>query len=242
MTALPRAVGAELMDEPEVDPGELARSLRDLRGVNRWLGGTRVVLRHLGGMIQRLPIGSCTVLDVATGSADIPLVLARWARAHRLRVRVTATDNHPRTLALAREHAAADPDVRVELADALDLPYDRSAFDFALCSTALHHFRDGDAMRVLRELDRVARWGVVVNDLRRSRPALLGARLLAATLWRSHPVTRHVGPLSVRRSFTPVELLDLAGRAGIEGARVHTHLPFRLALVVDRTGGVRAGG
>ena len=149
---------------------------------------------------------------------------------------MVATDAHPGTLALAREHAAGDPDVRVEAADALALPYSDGEFDFALCSTALHHFGDGDAVRVLRELRRVARRGVVVNDLRRSRAALLGARLLAATVWRTHPVTRHDGPLSVRRSFTPAELLRLGRSAGMDDARVHVHHPFRLALVSAGSG------
>lgn len=238
MTALPRVRGAaEQMDEPEVDRRELATSLDDLRRVNRWLGGTRVVLRHLPPMVARTGAAEFTVLDVATGSGDIPLAVARWARGRGLRARVTATDAHAGTLALAREHAGRDPDVRVEHADALDLPYPDGEFDFALCSTALHHFEDDDAVRVLRELRRVARRGVIVNDLRRSRAALLGARLLAATVWRTHPVTRHDGPLSVRRSFTPGELLELGRRAGMAEARVHAHPPFRLALVADRTAG-----
>lgn len=239
MSAFRRGSGAELMDAPEVDRAELARSLRDLRGVNRWLGGTRVVLRHLRGMIDRLGTEQCTVLDVATGSGDIPLKVARWARREGLRVRITATDLHPQTLALARAHTASEPYVTVESADALALPYRDHSFDFVLCSTALHHFEGDEPVRVLRELDRVARWGVVVNDLARSRAALLGARILAATVWRTHPVTRHDGPLSVRRSFTPDELLELAREAGIRGARAYSHFPFRLALVVDRTGGTR---
>ncbi|HEX2188787.1 MAG TPA: methyltransferase domain-containing protein [Longimicrobiaceae bacterium] len=234
MTGLPRAAGAERMDEPGVDRRELAVSLRDLRGVNRWLGGTRVVLHHLARLTAGLPSPEFSVLDVATGSADIPLLVARWARGRGMRARVTATDAHAGTLALAREHAAGDPDVRVEHADALRLPYADGEFDFALCSTALHHFPDPEAVRVLGELRRVARCGVIVNDLRRSRPALLGARLLAATVWRRHPVTRHDGPLSVRRAFTPAELLELGRRAGMPEARVHAHLPFRLALVWER--------
>jgi ubiquinone/menaquinone biosynthesis C-methylase UbiE len=234
VTGLPRALGAERMDEPGVDRRELAVSLDDLRRVNRWLGGTRVLLHHLGRLAARSGAVELTVLDVATGSGDIPLAVARWARGRGLRVRVVATDAHAGTLALAREHAGRDPDVRVEHADALALPYADGEFDFALCSTALHHFDDDGAVRVLRELWRVARRGVVVNDLRRSRPALLGARLLAATVWRRHPVTRHDGPLSVRRSFTPGELLELGRRAGMAEARVYTHLPFRLALVAER--------
>jgi hypothetical protein len=55
-------------------------------------------------------------------------------------------------------------------------------------------------------------------------------------------VTRHDGPLSVRRAFTPAELDDLARAAGLPGARVHAHVPFRVSLVWEKevVGGHRA--
>lgn len=235
MSLQTRATGAELMDEPAADRAELLRALRDLRVVNRWLGGTRVMLRHLRGMISRLPQESYRILDVATGSADIPLALAGWTRQRGLDVQILATDAHPQTVAMARELTSIEPSVAVEEADALALPYMDNEFDFALCSMALHHFDGEDAVQVLRELDRVAAHGVVVSDLLRSRFGLWGARLLAATLWRRSEFTRHDGPLSVRRAFTVAELRELAGAAGLRGARVRSHHLFRVSLVVDRT-------
>lgn len=237
MTSLPRAAGAERMDEPDQDPAELGRSLVDLRQVNRWLGGYRVVLHHLGRLVARHPRAEYRVLDVATGSGDIPLKVAAWARSRGIRMRIVATDNHPVTLDFARRHTAGDADVRVEAADALHLPYEDGAFHFAVCSTALHHFdARADLLRVLGEMHRVSRIGGVVNDLRRSRPAYVGARLLAMTFWRRHPVTAHDGPLSVRRAFTRAELADLARAAGLPGARAHRHEPFRVALTWEREG------
>lgn len=238
MTSLPRAAGAERMDEPGQDPAELGRSLADLRHVNRWLGGYRVVLHHLGRLVARHPRPVVRVLDIATGSADIPLKIAAWARREGIRMEIVATDLHPTTLEWARRHTAGDADVRVESADALHLPYADDEFDVAILSTALHHFdARGDLLRVLGEMHRVARVGGIVNDLRRSRPALLGANLLAATFWRTHPVTRHDGPLSVRRAFTRAELDDLARAAALPNARAYRHEPFRVALVWEREGG-----
>lgn len=231
----PRRRVPELMDAPAVDAGELAHGLADLRGVNRWLGGKRTALGAIDPLLRRLGGREITVLDVATGSGDLPLALVTWARGAGLSVRVTATDLHPATLAAARAHTAVEPSVQVQSADALSLPFEDGAFDFAMCHTALHHFEESDAIRVLRELDRVARCGVVVTDLARSAPALLGARLLAGTVWRRHPVTRHDGPRSVAAAFTRRELAELAAAAGMIGARVHRRPVFRLALVVDRT-------
>jgi ubiquinone/menaquinone biosynthesis C-methylase UbiE len=235
MSALPRMAGAELMDEPGQDHGQLAVSLADLRRVNRLLGGTRVALRHLSELVARNPQERYRILDVATGSGDIPLRIAAWAREEELDVDIVATDNHETTLDMAREHLASERSVRAAFADAKRLPFADDEFDISLISTAFHHFDDErDGVRVLRELHRVSRIGFIVNDLARSRAALAGARLLAATVWRRHPVTRHDAPLSVRRAFTPAELRALAARAGFARARVHAHFPFRVALVVEK--------
>lgn len=231
-----RAAGAELMDEPTVGRAELEAALRDLRAVNRWLGGWRVVRLCMRDLLAGLPRGSYRLLDVGTGSADLPLRLLRWAARRGVRLQVVATDAHPGTLELARERTAGVPQIEVRWANALALPFADGEFDFVTGSTMLHHFDEADALRVLREMQRVARRGVVVNDLRRAGPALLGARLLAATVWRHSRLTRHDGPLSVQRAFTVAELRTLARCAGLERARVRAHAPFRLSLVVDRTG------
>ena len=60
----------------------------------------------------------------------------------------------------------------------------------------------------------------------------LAFRLVQPVLAR-HPFTRHDGQLSIRRAYTPPELRALAAAAGLEGARVYTHWPWRMTLVVD---------
>lgn len=232
-----RARGAELMDASRLDTGALEVALRDLRGVNRWLGGWSVLRSCMAGLLRALPAGPYRVLDVGTGSADLPLRLVRWARRRGYRLHILATDLHPQTLGMARQATAAEPDVDVGVADALALPFADGAFDFVLCSTMLHHFDGDEAVTVLTEMRRVAARAVVVNDLRRSGAALLGARLLARTLWRHSELTRHDGPLSVRRAFTARELRMVADAAAMRGARVRSHVPFRLSLVARTDAG-----
>jgi hypothetical protein len=61
---------------------------------------------------------------------------------------------------------------------------------------------------------RVARRGVVVNDLIRGRLVYLGAWLLAH-LATANPYTRYDAPLSVRRAFDRRELRALIESAGL---------------------------
>jgi SAM-dependent methyltransferase len=218
------------MDRPDVAEGELEQGLRDLRRVNRWLGGRRAAIRAVLPLLREIGAEEVRILDVGTGSADIPVALARVARRKGMRTRVVATDFHPTTVEKARARVR-DPDVEVTLADGLDLPFDTCSFDVAMCHTALHHFERKDAIRLIEELGRVARHAVVVTDLRRSRASVAGAWVLAATLWRRHPVTRHDGVASVRGSFTPVEAARLFRRAHLPVPRVRHHPVFRYSLV-----------
>ena len=76
---------------------------------------------------------------------------------------------------------------------------------------------------------RVARLGVVVNDIVRWWPGVWGAWLMAK-LFSGNPLTLHDGPLSVRRAYTRDELRDLAGRAGLRGVNLKSFVGYRVAL------------
>lgn len=229
MTRLPRAERArELMDEPGAPAEELGRALDDIAAVNRWLGGRRALLRHLQELLPR--DGRATILDAGTGSGDLPRAILDWAERHGRDVHIIAADLHGRTLEIARERAGDLERLVFEQADATRLPHPDGAVDIALLSMTLHHLEREDQITALFELARVARRGVLVGELERSWPAYLGARALAATVWRTSPITRHDGPLSIRRAFTPAELLELAAEAGLHDVTVHRHPFFRLVL------------
>jgi ubiquinone/menaquinone biosynthesis C-methylase UbiE len=228
---LPRLEHAEeLLDAPRHDTGELAESLGHVAAVNRWLGGVSAVVSHIKPLMEKH--ASLRLLDVATGSADIPCALMRYARRHGRSVAITATDVHPQMLEVARKLSRPFPEIVIEAADALRLPYEDNTFDVVMLSLALHHFDSAEQPIVLREMARVSKHIILVNDLARTRLNYFGSRLLGLTVWRRNRLTRHDGPLSVLRSFTAAELQDLAHRAGLRG-KVHRHFFQRIVLVAD---------
>lgn len=233
---LERVTGSELMDRSDVARDELAESLADLRRVNRWLGGLHAALAAVMPVIRNVEDAEVRVLDVGTGSADIPLAVVRRARRAGLVVRSLATDVHPGTVAAALRATAGEPAVDVYRADGLALPFRPEEFHIAMCHTVLHHFDESEATRLLGELGRVASRAVVVTDLARSRTAVAGVRSLSATLWRSHPVTRHDSVVSIRAAYTPDEAEALARAAGLRNPRIRRHPFFRFSLVAEPPG------
>jgi SAM-dependent methyltransferase len=223
------ARATERMDEPGVDRTQLAASLDDVAAVNRMLGGTRAVLRGLDRLLHGRR--QVSILDVGCGAADVPIAIVNRARARGVDVRVVAADLHEGTLAVARRRTACVPEIEVVRADARHLPFADRSFDCALLSLTLHHLDDDDQLTALRQLSRVSRAGVIVNELERTWGNYAGARLLAATLWRRRPITRHDGPLSVLRAFTAAELRSIAAEAGLRGAFVERRFFYRVLLL-----------
>lgn len=226
----------ELLDAETHDPAELAHSLAQVADVNRFLGGTRAAVRAVTTVIPRT--GPVRILDVGCGSADVPLALAHELARRDRTARIVATDLHPQILSIARRHVSAHDSIAgrsvagtitFARADAFDLPFRTAAFDIAMMSLTLHHFEDDEPVAVMRELARVAHT-VIVNDLERGWPNYLGARALAVTAWSGNRLTRHDGPLSVRRAFTRPELIDLAQRAGLLDVQVRRRFFYRLVL------------
>ncbi|RIK41035.1 MAG: hypothetical protein DCC58_13070 [Chloroflexi bacterium] len=226
-----RSDDLELLDrEAQHAPAAvLAENLRDIRRANRFLGGTRAVLRTMRPLLAATPPDTTLrLLDLATGSADIPVALVREAQRLGKRVHVVATDAQPRVLDIAR--AVEQPGVLdIAEADARALPYAASEFDVVLLSLALHHFSPQDGMLVLAEMRRVGRGLLLVNDLERSRLGYAGAWLFGTLLTRNR-FTRHDAPLSVRRAYTRAEARAMAYQAGWRGVRVRGAVPFRYVL------------
>lgn len=232
MPPLPRVLAAERLDAPSHDPAVLGASLAHVAGVNSWLGGRRALRLALA---PRLRTG-LQVLDVGTGSADLPLDVARAARRERAAVTIVATDRHLQMLTIAAGTTAGITEIRLAGADALALPFADRSFDVVLLSLVLHHLDDDLAVRALREAGRVSGI-VVVNELHRTRANYLGARVLGATLWRGNPLTSHDGPLSVLRAYRPAELGALAERAGLAVLELRRRWFQRLVLVAASADG-----
>lgn len=225
----------EWMDDFSITDDRLRRALDELRWVNRLLGGYGTMKAVLRPWLQAQRGRTVQVLDLGTGVADYPEVLVRWARQLGVDVQVTALDANPATVAYAgqvldrRLPPALRQRITLATGDALALPYPDQSFDLVLASMFLHHFTHAAAVQVVREMQRLARQGLLVNDLHRHPLAWAGIRSLVAVLPVS-PMFHHDGPLSVRRAFRRADLAAIAREAGLHRWRIRWHWAFRWSL------------
>jgi SAM-dependent methyltransferase len=238
-------LGDELLDHPDADGETVARSLRGIARANRWFGGwwavrrgLELVTRRLGGSAARLggsaarlggsaarrlggSAAALTLLDIGCGDGNLAARAVRWGRRRGVTLTPIGLERHR-----AGGRLTYDRGIPSLIGCAGELPFRAKSVDIIVASQLIHHFSELAIVAFLRSADRIARLGVVIADLRRSRWAhaafQVGARLIALDA-----VTRIDGLTSIRRGFTRAELARLLTAGGVD-ARVEHAPGFRL--------------
>jgi 2-polyprenyl-3-methyl-5-hydroxy-6-metoxy-1,4-benzoquinol methylase len=202
----------EMMDRPQVVSPELERDLQRLRQLNDWFGSYRLVLKFMRRWIR--PGARLRMIDLATGSGDIPRLLVDFARKIGAHIEVDAVDQQSATLQIARQLSAEYPEISFHEANILEWDCAES-YDIVLCSLVLHHFSVEDAVKILRRCRALSKRFVLVADLRRGFFLQTGVYALTGLIFRE-TMTRFDARLSAERAFSFPEMRDLAIRAGWE--------------------------
>ncbi len=201
-------VGTELLDDPSADPSAVQLSLRNIARANRWFGGLAAVRSGLNSLLP-FPTSNVTLLDVGTGSGDIPIMARAWARRQGLALRPLGLERHP-----AAAQLAASTGLTMILGCGGSLPLASKSVDVVVVSQVAHHLDRESFIALVGECVRVARHGVVLSDLRRS---WLAARAWRPVGWilRFDEYTIVDGITSLRRGYTRSELGALLHASGV---------------------------
>ena len=202
-----------------------------MRRVNMLLGGTSITLKALERLTGDLRAGnSLSILDIGAGHADIPRAVREWSSERRLTLRALAIDIDQPTLATA-QRIPENRDIEFLQGDILALPFTDDSVDVAMSSMTLHHLTDDDAVVALREMARVARRGIIINDLMRTVHGYVVAWALGRVAT-SNRLTRHDAHRSIQRGRIEAELAHLAERAGLQQPVFDSALGYRTAMTI----------
>lgn len=226
-----RAVEEEFLDRPDCDPDLAAMSYHFMEMINRNFGGIRVVRRFLAAeAARRTSCSPLRILDIGSGSGDIPLALSRLGRAHALALDFTCLEmaGPAARIARAKLDQAGDPAVRL-LHEDVFAHRPAEPYDYAIASMCFHHFSQEQILELVQRLRGFVRDAVLINDLRRSALASLGVRVLLAG---APSGLRHDALLSIRRGFKVDELRAGLGRLDNVSISVEPAWWFRIAAII----------
>ena len=219
-----RTVTPELLDSDSGTPAEVAASLADLNFINRWFGGIATLCAMIEKIADKTAQKSFTLLDVGAGTGTVAGQAAQRLARKNIELRPVILDRAMTHLTKGLHDRAP-----AFVADALHLPFAAGSFDLVACSTFAHHLEPRQLVEFVDRALEVARIAVLVNDLRRNA-VHLALVYLGFPLFRSR-ITRHDGPVSVRRSYTTEEMLEMLRRT--RAARVQAENYY-----LDRVGAI----
>src|SRR5512141_2584815 len=102
-----RITAMEFLDRPDCDPALAAASYRFMETVNGRFGGIRIVRRFLVAETTGHHAGApLRILDIGSGSCDIPLAVSRWARASGIPLHFTCLEMAGHAVDIARGQLA----------------------------------------------------------------------------------------------------------------------------------------
>lgn len=225
-----RVLGSELLDQGTMPSPEVRRSLLDLRRVNRLFGGRKILTAAVLGEALRLGLNRFSILDIASGSCDVPLAVLDAAQERGFDAHAFALEYWHRHLAMFRSDWKDRPNLQPVCADAFCAPFADRAFDFVTCSLFFHHLTEDRAIALLSQMNCWARHAIIVSDLERHPVPYYFFRAFSRFFTLS-PVSRVDGEISLRQSFRRKELECIAERSGLKNYTVLRRWPFRLLLV-----------
>src|ERR1700719_4721333 len=124
----------ELMDRPQPVSAELESDLENIRELNRWFGSYAMISMFLDRWIK--PGERLRIVDLATGSGDIPRLIADHARRVGADVCIDAVDQQAATLEIAKKLSANYSNIAFVQANILQWE-PSEPYDIVLCTLAL---------------------------------------------------------------------------------------------------------
>jgi SAM-dependent methyltransferase len=181
----------EILEQGGVAEELIDRAYWDLARIHRWLGDTRFVVRA----IRRNPVAVRQVLDIGCGTGLVTAEIGRM-----LGVRVIGVDINP--------YPAISADIKIVRADARQdaLPW----ADVAFSMNVAHHLSAHDLINVIRNVGRFCRRFIIVDLVRHRLPLALYRFFVAPFVC---AIDAEDGQRSIKRSYTPAELRELASLA-----------------------------
>tara|TARA_R110002167_G_scaffold31099_18_gene102546 strand:+ start:1255 stop:1980 length:726 start_codon:yes stop_codon:yes gene_type:complete len=201
-----RSTDPEIMDSFHGDITALKRVLDDINSVNRILGGNHITTQSVARLVQAHNKEQYTIIDVGCADGSMLRELARYARKRGLKITFIGIDLSAKALQLAENASVDFPEISYLQLDVLQLQASELQCDILITTLMTHHFTDANLTVLLAQFVRLAKIGVVINDLHRSRLAFYLFKLFSL-LFITTDTARIDGLISIRKGFKKQDLI-----------------------------------
>jgi 2-polyprenyl-3-methyl-5-hydroxy-6-metoxy-1,4-benzoquinol methylase len=225
-----RTYKKELIDDFHSDGQELRQTLRELKTINRLLGGNHVTTQGIKKLMKGREKSKVVIADVGCGGGDMIRVMDNWAKKERMEAEFIGIDANQNTIEMAKKNLDDLSNVSFETANVFDNNFQQKKLDIITCTLFTHHFTDQELIQMFQSFRQTTKVGLVINDLHRHPLAYYSIKILTSLFSKSRLV-KNDAPLSVLRSFHRKEISSLLEEAGWKNIQVSWHWAFRWQVI-----------
>ncbi len=225
-----RSYEKEIMDDLSCGGEELLQTLKELKTINKLLGGNRVTTSGLGKLLDPHSHRPISVADIGCGGGDMIAVMHRWGERRGVALSFEGVDANPNIIALAKSRMGNLPNVSWRAVNVFDPQFLENKVDVVCCTLFTHHFTDEELTKMFHVFKRKARVGIIVNDLHRHPLALHSIKWLTYFFSKSRMV-KNDAPISVKRGFVREDWHRIGKEAGLAKMQISWHWAFRWQVI-----------
>ncbi len=219
----------EWMDDPHIDPTLLDKAVADINKCNRWLGGYGFTKSAVARLMDEKKQDSYRIIDIGCSDGAMLRYLSEQLPLQQLDL--LGLDLSPRSIEQAREKSKEYDNVSFRVSDIFTTPLQDIQCDIVILSLTLHHFAEEDILKFIARFQEMARIGIVINDLHRSRIAYSFFKLLSPIFIRNE-ISIHDGLISIASGFKRSDFKRYAQQLQIQNDLVEWKWSFRFIWII----------
>lgn len=199
----------ELMDDFSIKGVLLRDALDKLANINKWLGGNHVTLGGLKKILKDHPKQKIiTIMDLGCGDGDMLRRVANYGKNEGYVFKLIGIDANEDAVSYARELSKNYSEISYLCQDIFSDEFKVLNYDLVLTTLFLHHFKEDEIVKVLKQIQEIATIGMVINDLHRHPMAYYLFKLLGLVI--KNKMVKQDGLTSILRAFKKEDLVRIS--------------------------------
>lgn len=225
---------SEIMDDFELSGVDLEKTLEDLDTINKWLGGNKITLQGIKILLRGHPKSEPVhISDIGCGNGSILREIAKWGREENYTLELTGIDANPYAIGIAEKLSYYYPEISYYPIDIFQDGFKKMKFDVLLCTLTLHHFKDSEIQELVELFLRQSKFGIVINDLQRSKLAYRLFQVFCAVFIRNE-IARKDGLTSILRGFRRRDLQVFSDKLSVKEQKIRWKWAFRYQWIIQK--------
>ena len=229
-----RTESTEIMDNFAMEGEILSDALDKIASINQFLGGNTITIDGIKKLLHNKDKSiTYTIIDIGCGNGDMLRKIADFGIQNNYIFNLKGIDANQFTINYAKQLSDLYPNIAYNCINIFEKKFDQIKYDISLLTLTLHHFSEDEIVSFLNKTYNIAKIGIVINDLQRSKIAYRLFQILAFVC-RLNKMSREDGLVSILRGFKKQDLINYSRKLKFTNFKIQWKWAFRYQWIIKK--------